>query len=828
MRNYAMSLHAFNFLMKKFFAREGFSGDRFTSKTSTMERRNLFLGLLFSLFFAFTAYAQPNCGGYAPAGDPPLDFVGMEVGSSFVADADCLGTLTKLTVKRAPGGGPIDAELRIYLGTLPGATLIYVQPINLLPATNQITITPPIGQNPPCLQQGAVYTFTVAAVNPGDLVSLMGFAGNPFPGGQAYTDVAGSLPDNDLFFSFDGDEDGEITVLGNGNSITNNDMSPSPVDNTDFGMAPVGGSVINSFTIRNDGSEDLLLTGNPFVTIAGSPSFTISAQPNNGTIPPDGSLTFTVTFTPSGTGVFLALVNILNTDCSEQLFSFQIQGTGFLCVAPDIPTLEASDNNVCPNTTVVLSILSGVLNDALEWRWYDDICGGNLIGTGTSIAVTPATTTTYYVRGEGNCVFPGNCAEITIVVEDEEAPVITCPTGFTLYVDAECQAIMPDLTLLQGTVLTNSKNDFSNSQGQNGWSYGYYPPFDPAGFAGLDPANFSINTWFGVQTGGTPFLDSEGGNPGVDDGVWAVRRWVSNHTGFVTVSGEYWDRDLNCGDGANVRIFLNGAQIFQALSIPGTPSAFSENIFILAGDQIDFAIDPIMDTGCDNTEFSAQITVNSGLQISDNCSISLITIDQSPPPGSPVGPGTLFVQLTATDSGGNSDLCSVTLEIEDNTPPTALCQDATVELNAMGAVTITVAQINNGSSDNCGILSITLDQTSFGCGDIGDNIVTLTVTDLNLNVNTCTATVTVEDNIFPTALCQDLMVMLDDLGVATITPQDVDNGSSDNCSVSLSLDVTSFTCSDVGELTATLSATDPSGNTSTCTAQIPSTTRLCP
>jgi hypothetical protein len=37
------------------------------------------------------------------------------------------------------------------------------------------------------------------------------------------------------------------------------------------------------------------------------------------------------------------------------------------------------------------------------WRWYSGSCGGTLVGTGTSISVSPTSATTYFVRAEGTC-----------------------------------------------------------------------------------------------------------------------------------------------------------------------------------------------------------------------------------------------------------------------------------------------------------------------------------------------------------------------------------------------------------------------------------------
>ncbi|MBK9513826.1 MAG: hypothetical protein IPO05_09425 [Flavobacteriales bacterium] len=122
--------------------------------------------------------------------------------------------------------------------------------------------------------------------------------------------------------------------------------------------------------------------------------------------------------------------------------------------------------------------------------------------------------------------------------------------------------------------------------------------------------------------------------------------------------------------------------------------------------------------------------------------------------------------LTVTDINGNVSTCNATVTVVDNIAPAAFCQNVTVTLNASGNASVTAAQVNNGSNDGCGIASISLDQTSFDCSQVGANTVTLTVTDTNGNVSTCTATVTVVDNIAPTALCQNVTVNLDANGNA--------------------------------------------------------------
>ena len=84
----------------------------------------------------------------------------------------------------------------------------------------------------------------------------------------------------------------------------------------------------------------------------------------------------------------------------------------------------------------------------------------------------------------------------------------------------------------------------------------------------------------------------------------------------------------------------------------------------------------------------------------------------------------------------------------DNTPPTASCQNFTATLDRVtGTVTITADDIDNGSTDNFGIVKKSLEasKTTFTCADVGKTFeVTLTVEDDYANKSSCTATVTVE------------------------------------------------------------------------------------
>ena len=63
----------------------------------------------------------------------------------------------------------------------------------------------------------------------------------------------------------------------------------------------------------------------------------------------------------------------------------------------------SSDSIICENNALFLNVNGGVLGTNAQWLWYKDSCSGNSIGTGSSIVVNQTSTTSYFVRAEGDC-----------------------------------------------------------------------------------------------------------------------------------------------------------------------------------------------------------------------------------------------------------------------------------------------------------------------------------------------------------------------------------------------------------------------------------------
>ena len=101
------------------------------------------------------------------------------------------------------------------------------------------------------------------------------------------------------------------------------------------------------------------------------------------------------------------------------------------------------------------------------------------------------------------------------------------------------------------------------------------------------------------------------------------------------------------------------------------------------------------------------------------------------------------VTLIVTDADGNSESGTATVTVADTIKPTVRTRNLTLCLDANGNANITPAMIENGSTDNCSIVSYTLSQTNFNSSHIGVNTVTLSVRDASGNIGTATAIVTI-------------------------------------------------------------------------------------
>ncbi|MGI0106598.1 HYR domain-containing protein [Salinimicrobium sp. WS361] len=180
--------------------------------------------------------------------------------------------------------------------------------------------------------------------------------------------------------------------------------------------------------------------------------------------------------------------------------------------------------------------------------------------------------------------------------------------------------------------------------------------------------------------------------------------------------------------------------------------------------------------------------------------------------------GTNYITFSKIDDP--SQTCKIRVEVEDNIDPVAHCKaDYVLTLGANGTATLSPEDFGAGSTDNCGIASMSLNRTSFTTADLGQQQLVLTVTDNSGNVDICETPILVqpyEEN--PSGIeCKALFVLaLNANGSAQLQPQDLfTGGMSGTYNVSQSI----FTCEDLGENEVILSYSTVNGS-GTCTVKV--------
>ena len=102
---------------------------------------------------------------------------------------------------------------------------------------------------------------------------------------------------------------------------------------------------------------------------------------------------------------------------------------------------------------------------------------------------------------------------------------------------------------------------------------------------------------------------------------------------------------------------------------------------------------------------------DAGATATDNCSAPEVTVGGAVDINTP---GVYKLTYDASDASGNAATqVSRTVTVVDNTPPTVVTKDITVYLDANGNASVTPQQVDNGSSDASGTVTLSLDKTTF-------------------------------------------------------------------------------------------------------------------
>jgi ELWxxDGT repeat protein len=488
--------------------------------------------------------------------------------------------------------------------------------------------------------------------------------------------------------------------------------------------------------------------------------------------------------------------------CNNKLFLQANNGTdGFelyeLCLGPVIDSFTANTNEICTGDSAILTV-SGTLNSATIWKLYADSCAKTLLDSNTSgtFTVNPVSTTTYFIRGEGGCTLNLGCASLTVKVDETPPLISNCPGNQTVFVDSNCQFILPDYMPLL-TVTDNCGVDTVIQSPTAGTVFNKGAVITVNIIATDINGNNSTCSFIITVEGPVADFTSD-----VSAGCYPLPVSFTDQSS----NANSWSWDF--GDGITSTL-QNPSHVYTSL---GT---FTVKLIIDMGNGCTdektstitvqppiaaFAANPLVGCSLPHTVFFTDQSTLPDTWFWDFGDGTSSTLQN--PVHNYTTQGTFQVLLTVTDTiWGCSDTASTTVVVNLNVPPVAQCKDITVYLDNAGISTITGLDIDSGSTSLCGIQSYTAIPGTFDCDDLGLNSVMLLVTDVNGNTASCTSTVTVLDTIAPQASCRDITVYVDTNGLVSITPNDVDAGSYDNCAVdSISINKNSFDCNDIGVL----------------------------
>lgn len=285
---------------------------------------------------------------------------------------------------------------------------------------------------------------------------------------------------------------------------------------------------------------------------------------------------------------------------------------------------SASVNPTCPSGATTLSITGGSLGTGASWSWYSGSCGGTLEGTGASLAVSPATTTTYYIRAAGTCNTT-SCVSVTVIVNTISA----APTGASTSADPICDGASTTLSVSGGSLGTAADwNWYTVSCGGTpegtGSSIAVSPSTSTTYYVRAEgTCNTTTCTSVLVTVDGVPVADAGtpasvcgfgatlGANPSIGTGTWTQTGVPPSVATFTP----------NANDpNATATVTVYGTYLFRWTEVNAACSDFDDV-------QVDYYEQPISNAGVGDT---ACATLDMPLNATASAGTGIWTIETGP------------------------------------------------------------------------------------------------------------------------------------------------------------------------------------------------------
>jgi hypothetical protein len=521
-------------------------------------------------------------------------------------------------------------------------------------------------------------------------------------------------------------------------------------------------------------------------------------------------------------------------------------------VSADPVSATAAASAICLGNSTTLTLSGGGGGNGAVINWYTGSCGGSLIGTGNNLAVTPATTTTYYGRYEDPVPCARNTACVTVTVN-----VVPLPSGnYNLNGS--------------GNYCPGNSIVLSLSGSQTGMSYQLMNNGSPVGTAlpgNGAPISFPAVTQAGVYTA-TAFNTSLPACAVPVSGTATVTfndaeaPSVSCPASQLLILGAACNAILpdyrtmlvlndNCTPASSLVIvqnpapgtIVNGTGIlavsFTVTDLSGNSSSCSFNV-LKKDNTAPIIITPAssLTVECDGngniTALNNWLASHGGAVASDGCSNVTWSNNFTQLSDDCGATGFALVVFTATDAAGNSSSASAVFTIWDTQPPVFSQVPATLNVNCSDGVPAALTT-NAIATDGCSNVTMTVNdvisaQTSSNRFKITR---TWTATDACGNAASASQVINVYDNLVPlfTSVPNNVFHCYEDNTNGNYSVPLV-NGI-DNCSGAMSYNFTisgSTTRSgssnnatgnfNPGTSIITWTLTDASGNSSTATTTV--------
>ena len=621
--------------------------------------------------------------------------------------------------------------------------------------------------------------------------------------------------------------------------VTNNHPSDTynvGINNVTWTVADINGhqaSCTMQITVTDSGMPIVSCPGDQSIALGDScnivlPDYTsaVDATDNCG-----GIITIVQTPTP---GTIISSDTNVNFEISDAAGNTSTCGFLLSIFDNSIPTIG------CP-PSITVSSTSGFANAFVNIPAPDvaDNCGidhfnndfnGSEDASGTyPVGTTIVTWTVYDVNGlENTC-------EMSITVNDSQAPVIICPADITQNAAAgQCSAFVtiafPTVTDNDGVASITNDSPFGTS---NTNASGNYP---------VGETNF---TWTAVDSTGNSstcvmrvtIVDNQ---PPVFTCPSNVSTLSSTNACSRNVTIAVPTVTDNCGSATitNSKTGTNNASgiynvgttlvTWTATDSHGLTTTCIQTVIVSDNQNPTITCPSAVAVNVAPGMCTATVVL-AVPATSDNCTVASVT-NNHPSTTFPVGVSS--VTWTVTDASGRTATCVQTVTVTDNIDPVIACP-AAINVNVTpGQCTATVASLGTPiTSDNCSVASVTNNHPSTSYS-VGTTNVLWTVTDASGRTATCTQTVTVSDNINPTISCPSSMLANVGAGSCTASVLTTNPVTGDNCSVTkLTWTMTGATTLaspnsginyvgtqifNLGVTTVTYVAKDAAGNLSTC------------